>query len=182
MTPAPCLPGTGSWMLFILAAGLRLDSAGDGRLWVRTMNFVSVTRLRIRKWRFVPGFLYLTLLSLIQAKRAEGNLGTSLERDSHLTFWTITVWRDEHAMRAFRNHGAHQRAMPKLREWCDEATYAHWLQESGEPPDPATAFERLVREGIVSRVNHPSRDHASRNFPPPRKSISRGTGDVAREG
>jgi hypothetical protein len=133
------------------------------------MTFVSVTRLRIRKWRYLPAFFYFTLLSLIQSWRAEGNLGTSLTRDAHWVFWTITVWRDESSMRAFRNHGPHLRAMPKLRQWCDEATYAHWQQESVEPPDLATAVERLIREGIVSRVEHPSPDHASRNFPPPRK-------------
>lgn len=134
----------------------------------KSMYFVSVTRLRIRSWRYLPAFLYFTLLSLVQAKRADGNCGTSLKRDAHLVFWTVTVWRDEHAMRAFRNRGAHQRAMPKLREWCDEATYAHWAQDSSEPPELATAFERLVGEGIVSRVKHPSPDHASRNFPPPK--------------
>ena len=132
------------------------------------MIFVSVTRLRIGSWRYLPAFLYFTLLSRWQAKRTEGNLATSIWRDAHLVFWTITVWRDEQAMREFRNHGAHQRVMPRLRDWCDEATYAHWLQESAEPPDLAVAFERLIREGIVSRVKHPSPDHASRNFPPPR--------------
>jgi hypothetical protein len=134
----------------------------------QTMHFVSVTRLRIRKWRYLPGFLYFTLRSLMQSRRASGNLGTSLERDAQLVFWTITVWRDEAAMRAFRNHGPHRRVMPKLRDWCDEATYAHWQQETAEPPELAVAFERLVREGIVSKVNHPSSDHPSRNFPPPR--------------
>jgi hypothetical protein len=133
------------------------------------MKFVSVTRLRIRRWRYLPAFLYFTLLSRWQAKRTEGNLATSIWRDSHRVFWTITVWRDEQAMREFRNHGAHQRVMPKLRDWCDEATYAHWLQENAEPPDLTVAFERLIREGIVSRVKHPSPAHASRNFPPPGK-------------
>ena len=70
------------------------------------MYFVSVTRLRIRSWRFLPAFLYFTLLSLIQAKRADGNRGTSLMRDAHLVFWTITVWRDEYAMREFAITGA----------------------------------------------------------------------------
>lgn len=95
MTPVPCLPGTAGRLPFILATGLRIDSADDGHTWAITMNFVPVARPRIRKWRFVPGFLYITLLSLIQARRAKGNLGTSLERDSHLTFRTITVRRDE---------------------------------------------------------------------------------------
>lgn len=132
------------------------------------MHFVSVTRLRIRKWRYLPAFFYFTARSLVQSKRASGNLSTSLTRDAHLVFWTITVWRDEHTMRNFRNHGPHLRAMPKLREWCDEATYLHWQQEPQEPPNLATACERLVREGIVSKVNHPSADHATRNFLAPK--------------
>jgi quinol monooxygenase YgiN len=131
------------------------------------MYFVSVTRLRIRKWRYLPAFLYFTLLSRWQARRAAGNLGTSVHRDDHLTFWTITVWQSEQALREFRNRGAHRRAMPRLRDWCDEATYVHWQQASAEPPSLAQACERLVREGIVSRVNQPSADHAARNFPAP---------------
>ncbi|MGD9721225.1 MAG: DUF3291 domain-containing protein [Pirellulales bacterium] len=132
------------------------------------MNFISVTRLRIRKWRFLPAFFYYTLRSFFQARRAAGNLHTSIERDAQLAFWTISVWRDEQSMHAFRNHGAHQRAMPKLLEWCDEATYAHWLQDSAEPPELAGAYERLIRDGIVSKVKHPSPEHAKRNFPPPK--------------
>ena len=133
------------------------------------MRFVSVTRLRIRKRRYLPAFLYFTLLSLMQARRADGNLGTSLRRDARRVFWTITIWRDEQSMRAFRNRGTHLRAMPKLRDWCDEATYANWLQDSGEPPDLAVAYERHVREGIVSRVKHPTPDHTTLNFPPPKQ-------------
>jgi heme-degrading monooxygenase HmoA len=72
------------------------------------MHFVSVTRLRIRRWRYLTAFLFFTLFSLVQAKRADGNRGTSLKRDAHLVYWTITIWRDQHAMREFRNHGAHQ--------------------------------------------------------------------------
>lgn len=136
------------------------------------MYIVSVTRLRIRKWRYLLPFLYLTLLSQRQARRAQGNLSSSVKHDAHLVFWTITLWHDEHSMRAFRNHGAHMRAMPRLRDWCDEATYVHWEQdERAEAPDLSAAFEHLAREGIVSRVKHPSPEHVSREFPAP-KSVS----------
>jgi quinol monooxygenase YgiN len=131
------------------------------------MPLVSVTRLRIRRWRYLPGFFYFTLLSLIQARRAAGNLGARLKRDANLVFWTVTLWRDEAAMRAFRNHGAHLRAMPKLRTWCDEATFVHWVQDSAELPEMDIAYQRLIAEGIVSRVNQPSPDHVARRFPPP---------------
>lgn len=139
------------------------------------MHFISVTRLRIRKLRYLPAFLVYSLLSMIQARRSKDNLRTSITRESGMIFWTITVWRDETAMRAFRNRGAHQRAMPKLRDWCDEATYAHWLQASAEPPDLTIAYEHIVQDGIVSRVKYPSIDHASRTFARPtnKKSESR---------
>ncbi|MBX3413173.1 MAG: hypothetical protein KF708_10835 [Pirellulales bacterium] len=55
------------------------------------MYFVSVTRLRIRSWRSLPVFFYFTVRSLVQSKRAEGNLSTALTRDVCLVFWTITV-------------------------------------------------------------------------------------------
>lgn len=133
------------------------------------MCFVSITRLRIRQWRYVPGFAWFALRSAIQSKRADGNLSTSATRDRGLVFWTITVWRDEISMREFRNRGAHQRAMPKLRDWCDEATYLHWTQDAADPPTIAIAYERLMADGIVSKVKHPSPDHEQRNFAPPRE-------------
>lgn len=131
------------------------------------MKFVSVTRLRLRKLRFLPGFLWFAARSASQAKRAEGNLRALTFKDRGLVFWTITVWTDRKAMRAFRDSGSHRGAMSKLSAWCDEATYVHWEQEEDETPDKKTAFERLVSEGVVSRVKHPSPDHATRNFPAP---------------
>jgi len=131
------------------------------------MSLVSVTRLRIRKLRFFPGFALFAVRSSIEAKRAEGNLRTLTIKDRGLTFWTITVWRDQTAMRAFRNSGSHKMAMPKLAEWCNEATYIHWEQASDEAPDLKNAYDRLVAEGVVSRVKHPSSNHAARTFPVP---------------
>ncbi len=59
-------------------------------------------------------------------------------------------------MRAFRNSGQHLKAMPKLRRWCDEAAFVHWEQQDEFAPDPAAAYERLSRDGQVSRVDAPS--------------------------
>ena len=131
------------------------------------MNFVSVTRLRLRHWRHLPAFAWRTFWSWLQARRAPGQLHTRVCKDAGLVFWTFTVWRAEAAMRHYRNHGAHQAAMAKLAEWCDEATYVHWLQPGDEAPDPAESAARLIRDGVASRVNHPSPHHATRNFAPP---------------
>src|SRR5688572_14064609 len=86
------------------------------------MAFVSVTRLRIRSVRFLPHFFWLTFLSVRQARRSAGNLRVDLLRDAHNTYWTLTAWDSEASMQGFMMSGAHRRAMPKLLEWCDEAS------------------------------------------------------------
>jgi hypothetical protein len=134
------------------------------------LNFVSVTRLRLRHWRFLPAFAWFAVRSFAQSRKAPGNLHTSAARDIGLVFWTITVWRAEEAMRFYRNHGAHASVMPKLANWCDEATYVHWRQPGETAPTLIEAAERLIREGVVSRVKHPSPNHATRAFPVPAKS------------
>ena len=126
------------------------------------MPFVSITRLRVRSWRYLPGFLIQSFRSARQAKRAAGSLAVSVLRDAHLAFWTRTVWRDEAAMRSFMQSGVHRRVMTRLPEWCDEAAVVHWVQEAEQSPSWAKAHRRLQGEGRRSRVSHPS--DAQRRF------------------
>jgi hypothetical protein len=132
------------------------------------MAFISVTRLRLRSIRFFPLFLWWGFLSGVQAKRAPGNLNATGIRDSHLTFWTLTTWTNEDAMRAFMLSGAHKRAMPKLFNWCDEASVVHWNQESSELPSWNEAHRRMVEDGRQSRVRHPSNSQIAKRIAPPR--------------
>jgi hypothetical protein len=128
----------------------------------------SVTRLRVRSvWR-LPMFLLRTLLAQRQVTRADGFYGGRLLVDSHNTYWTLTVWQDERAMKKFRGSGSHAKVMPALVESCDEAAYTHWTSEGPSVPTWPEAYERLLNEGKLSRVNHPSADHVARRFPQPR--------------
>ena len=70
------------------------------------MPFVSITRLRVRSWRYVPGFLVDALRSAWQAKTTPANLAVSLLSDRSRVYWTRTVWSDEAAMRSFMVSGA----------------------------------------------------------------------------
>ena len=97
------------------------------------MPFVSITRLRIRSWWYVPPFLVYAQRSAWQAKTAPANLAVSLLSDRGRIFWTRTIWNDEAAMRSFILSGAHGRSCPRLLEWCDEASVVHWTQDSREP-------------------------------------------------
>jgi hypothetical protein len=137
------------------------------------MALISVTRLRLRSVRFLPQFVWWGFRSGVQAKRARGNVTATGLQDSHLTFWTLTAWTDENSMRAFMLSGAHKRAMPKLVEWCDEASVVHWHQESADLPSWTEAHQRMVEEGRLSRVRYPSDSQVAKRITPPRVSSTR---------
>ncbi len=129
---------------------------------------LSVTRLRVRLAWHMPAFLWQTFRSTRQVARAPGFLGGRLLVDKHRTFWTLTAWDDERAMKAFRGSGAHSQVMPRLFRWCDEAAYAHWTPAEEKIADWPEAYERMTHEGRLSRVAHPSADHDAKRFASPR--------------
>ncbi len=132
------------------------------------MPLVAVTRLHVRSEEFLPAFFEAAFASGAEAEQATGNLSSVavVEPDGR-TFWTRTVWSDRQAMRTFMRLPGHSAAMPKLREWCDEASVVNWEQEdSGSPSWPA-AHERMQRDGRTSRVDHPSPAQETFTIPPP---------------
>lgn len=133
------------------------------------MAFVSITRLRIRRYRFMPGFAVHTLRSLHQVRRAEGLVGGAVLADARLAFWTMTVWSDQAAMRRYMMDGAHRKAMPHLLHWCDEASIVHWTADGPGIPSWTEAERRMRSDGRPSRVRHPSADHSDLRFAPPRQ-------------
>ncbi|HEX8774073.1 MAG TPA: antibiotic biosynthesis monooxygenase [Pyrinomonadaceae bacterium] len=132
------------------------------------MPFISLTRLRVRSWRYMPQFVWHSFKTGRQAERAGGFIGGRLLRERRNAFWTVTVWEDEAAMRAYRNAGAHREAMPRLLDWCDEASVAHWTQDTSEIPGWQELHRRMVDEGRPSKVRHPSPAQESKQIAPPK--------------
>jgi hypothetical protein len=132
------------------------------------VGFISVTRLRIRAIRFLPGFAVLTLQTRRQVQAAEGFRDGSLLADRKWVFWTMTAWDGMESMRAYMTAGAHRRAMPRLLDWCDEASVVHWSQQGEALPSWAIAAERMRHEGRASKVRNPSPNHAGMTFDSPR--------------
>jgi hypothetical protein len=131
------------------------------------MPVVSITRLRVRSWSFLPAFLVQTLRIARQAAKAEGSLRVRLLRDRRNTFWTGTTWSSADSMKAFMLAKPHGPTMRKLLEWCDEAALVHWTQASSELPSWDEAYKRIQQEGRPSKVNHPSPAHVAHAIQPP---------------
>jgi len=134
------------------------------------MPVISITRLKVRLWRYLPMFFLQALRAARQAASSRGNLSTRLLRDRNKTFWTATSWSDEASMKDFMHASPHGPVMRKLLEWCDEAALVHWTQSDAEIPSWTEAHERLQREGRRSKVNHPSAAHGAFRIEPPRAS------------
>jgi quinol monooxygenase YgiN len=111
--------------------------------------FVSITRPRVRRWRFPTQFLIQSIPIVRQAQRAAGSIAVSILREADRAFWTRTVWRDVAAMRAFMQSGAHRRVMARLPEWCDEAAIVYWGQDTEEAPSWTEAHRRF--KALVAR-------------------------------
>lgn len=125
------------------------------------MSLISVTRLRVRSYWYMPPFAWYTVRCAWQARRAGGFLGGRLMGGARKTYWTAMAWADEAAMMAYRDSGAHLKAMRKLPAWCDEASHTFWAQESATLPRLKEAHRRLRDEGRPAKVRHPSPAHAA---------------------
>lgn len=132
------------------------------------MSFISITRLRLRSIRFLPAFALHTLRSQKQVRHAPGFLDGSLLADRGWTFWTMTAWSDEASMRSYMTTGAHRVVMPKLLDWCDEASVVHWTQPEAGLPSWAEADRRMRESGRPSKVRHPSPQHTTLSYRAPR--------------
>jgi heme-degrading monooxygenase HmoA len=132
------------------------------------MPFVSITRLRVRSWFYMPAFAWFAMRSGLQATKADGNLKSEVLADRRNTYWTATLWASEGDMKKFMLSGAHREAMPKLAHWCDEGAVVYWVQDAGELPTWEEAWSRLLREGRKSKVHRPSAAHLAHDLPAPR--------------
>ena len=129
------------------------------------MPFVSITRLKIKSLFYLIPFLRANEASAKQLVKVNGFIAGKELTDKGLTFWTLTIWDNDSNMREFRNSPSHKKAMQNLPNWCNEASYFHWTQESPNLPDWSLASNRLIKEGKLTKVRQPTSRHLSNDFP-----------------
>jgi hypothetical protein len=133
---------------------------------------ISVTRLHLRHLYFTPSFLWYSMLASRQAGQAPGFLGGRLLVNRDFSFWTMTAWENEAVVRAYRNGGAHLKAMPHLSLWCDESLATHWEEPQGPLPSWELAYQKLSLQGHSPPLKVPSEHQATRTFSAPQPPYS----------
>jgi len=76
--------------------------------------YVSITGLTVRRFWHVPIFWLHAVPSMIQARRAPGNISAEA-RTIGGVHHTLSVWSDREAMRTYLRTGPHLRAMRLYR-------------------------------------------------------------------
>jgi hypothetical protein len=132
------------------------------------MAVISITRLRLRSWRFLPAFAIYAARTGTQVRRAKGNRGMNFLREPGMIFWTATAWETEEDVRQYMISGAHGKVMPKLMTWCDEASVVRWEQDGTTLPTWQEAHRRMVSEGRRSKVRFPSEAQERFEVPAPK--------------
>lgn len=103
--------------------------------------FVSVTRLRLKGKRKLPVFVWHTVKSISQSRKAEGLLYSSFTKEGWDTYWTLTIWENKNSMKEYRNKGSHLKAMKVSRNIADDLESINW--ESDNKPSWDECKERL---------------------------------------
>jgi len=81
---------------------------------------LTMTRLPLRSYARIPRVSLATMRVVRALRKSEGLIGFSLKADLfHKTFWTVSAWRDDEALRAFARSDTHLAAMTKLQPHMD---------------------------------------------------------------
>jgi quinol monooxygenase YgiN len=111
-----------------------------------TTYVVTITRLPLRSHRRIPRIMLATLRIVRQLRRSEGLVGYALKAELvRKTFWTMSAWADDEALRAFVRSDAHVHAMAALSPHMDGAHIETFTLSGSELPlEWSTVADRLV--------------------------------------
>lgn len=96
---------------------------------------VMASRLPLRRFRHVPGFLAATLRIRRQLARAEGLVGYALDAQLlRKTFWTVSAWTDRDRLYRFNRSDPHRSDVSTIRPRMDPSTFVFWTVRASDLP------------------------------------------------
>ncbi|MDQ4133599.1 MAG: DUF3291 domain-containing protein [Actinomycetota bacterium] len=124
---------------------------------------VMGSRLPLRSYRHIPGFMKWTLRIRSQLEHAEGLVGYSL--DAHLlkkTFWTVSAWTSQAALDEFVRQNPHGAGMVAIRPHMQKSGFVFW---TATPEDLPVDWDDVRRR--ISEKAERKHDGSGRSNPTP---------------
>ncbi|HUN59300.1 MAG TPA: antibiotic biosynthesis monooxygenase [Candidatus Binataceae bacterium] len=91
--------------------------------------------LPLKQSRRIPGFLVYTWRIVQQLKRARGLVGYTIRAQLlNKSFWTLSAWETEAAMRAFVQAPPHREVMAALQPYMGQTSFNQWTVKGAELP------------------------------------------------
>ena len=120
---------------------------------------VTITRLPLARHIRIPAVMRQTVRIVRALVRADGLVGYSLKADLvRKTFWTVSAWESDAALRAFASSDVHRTAMRRVGPHMAEPQIETLSVSGRELP--------LSWADIRGRLDTP-RSHVLRPHPPP---------------
>jgi hypothetical protein len=105
------------------------------------------SRLELRSYRDVPGFLRAAMQVRRQVHGSPGALGVSLiAQPARKTFWTLSAWADQASLDTFVGTAPHTQIMDRFRHRLAGATFTTWCHETSALPKAHSNATPLWRE------------------------------------
>lgn len=100
---------------------------------------------RLQRYRDVVPFLRASMRLRRAAAAAPGSVGLGLAASPlRKTFWTLSTWESDDALRGFTASAEHRRVMARFRGASAESRFVFWsIVAPAAPPTWAEARERL---------------------------------------
>ncbi len=114
-----------------------------------TVLTVMASRLPLRSYVYIPGFLRWTLRIRHQLSEARGLVGYSLDaRLFRKTFWTLSAWTSQEALEDFVGMDPHRSAMVGIRPHMRQSSFVFWSAKPEELPLRWEDARRRVTEKL----------------------------------
>ena len=112
---------------------------------------IMASRLELRRLRDVPSFLVAAMRVRHQMLASPGAMGVSLvAKPLRRTFWTLSAWQDQAALRATVGVEPHVGVMKHFRPRMARSSFVTWSAETSALPVPwEEALRRLEKPDTI---------------------------------
>ena len=109
--------------------------------------FVLGSRLELRSYVDIPGFLQSAMRIRSQVHDSRGAIGVSLIAQlTRKTFWTLSAWNDKESMDTFVGELPHRDIMGRYHDKLTEAQFTTWTVQVADLPKPRSNAKDLWRD------------------------------------